>query len=311
MIDFKDQLVSDGISAVVATCSARKQKLPVSTLLAESLPPGPQTSIGAVWLERLAQVEAKDLFPARDLYGGRSFQRILALSEKGGYRLLVISAGLGLLDASSKVPSYDLTLAPAMRQSVPARVTSQFEPSEWWETVVSGPYSIAMKSLSEGSGRVLISLTHSYADLVGQSLSVLPPATRSRLRIFGSGLRSHLPTSLHAQIVDYDARLDRVQPGTRLDASSRAMAHFVGVAGNTPITDIEADQAAVEAALSGIVAPEVSIRKRVSDEALTQLIVGFISSGMSATTALKQLRGKENIACEQGRFRRLFDEAHS
>lgn len=310
MIALHNDSLNCGISAVVATCSARKKKLPVPSLLAKNLPRGAQTAVGEIWLKRLALVEGKDRLAVRDLYVGRSFKRVLTISEKGGFRLLVISAGLGLLDVSTKAPSYDLTLAPAVPQSVPARVASQFVPSEWWRTVISGPYSTSMRSLSAGRGRVLISLTHNYAGLVGQSLASLPSATKSRLRIFGSGLKPHLPTVLHSQIVEYDARLDQIHPGTRLDAGSRAMAHFVEVIGNAPISDVKTDQAAVEAAFSGIVVPEVPVRTRVSDATLTRLVVGFASSGLSATAALKRLRA-ENIACEEGRFRRLFDEANS
>ncbi len=311
MIDSKAIVEVSGITLLVAPCSARKMKLPVASLCANKLPRGTQAAVAEAWLARLASAPRERLTPSRELYAGRTYQRIRALSEQAGYRLLVISAGLGLVESSTAVPSYDLTLSPSAMHSLRTKIASRIVPSAWWEAVQQGPYATSVAALGKGNGRVLVALTHSYAEMVGRSLASLPPSVRGRLRIFGSGLAPHLPAVLHPQIIIYDGRLERVIAGTRLDAASRAMAHFVDIVGNSPATTVDADRAAIDAALSDIAPPITPFRKRASDATLMQYIVRFVRSGLSATNALKRLRAEALIACEERRFRRLYDEVSS
>lgn len=311
MLDSKGLSEASGIALIVAPCSARKTKLPIASLCASKLPRGTQAAVAKAWLARLASAPKEGLTPGRELYAGRSYRRIRAVSEQAGCRLLVISAGLGLVDSSTEVPSYDLTLSPSATHSLDTKFVSRMVPSTWWEAVQKGPYATPVVALGEGNGRVLVALTRPYAEMVGPSIASLPLFVRNRLRIFGSGLTQHLPSILHPQIIAYDGRLERVIAGTRLDAASRAMAHFVGIVSNSPATTVEADQADVDAALSDIALPIAPFRKRANDATLTRHIVRFVRSGLSATTALKRLRAEAHIACEERRFRRLYDEVSS
>lgn len=313
MIDHKAISGGPGIALVVAPCSAQKAKLPVAKLCAKKLPSGTQAAVAKTWLDRLSSAPRENLTPSRDLYVGRAYRRIRALSEETGCRLLVISAGLGLVDGTTAVPSYDLTLSPSASHSLRTKIASRVSPSAWWEAVQLGPYATSIAALGDGDGRgrALVALTHPYADMIGRSLASLPPSVRSRLRIFGSGLSPHLPAALHPQIITYDGRLERVIAGTRLDAASRAMAHFVDILSNSPASTVEADQAAIDAALSSIALPITPFRKRASDAALTRYIVRFVRDGLSATNALKRLRVEAHVACEERRFRRLYDEVSS
>lgn len=74
------------------------------------------------------------------------------------------------------------------------------------------------------------------------------------------------------------------------------------------MTNMEADQCLVDTALSTVKFVAPTPRRRVSDAVLAKHIARFISLGMSATNALKQLRSEMQVACEERRFRRLYEE---
>ncbi len=160
----------------------------------------------------------------------------------------------------------------------------------------------------DGEGRILIALTKPYAAMAGTSLAAASPQLLARLRIFGASLEDALPEVLHPAIVPYDDRLDALVPGTRSDFAQRALLHFV-----EHIADQAADRgaefAAVKALLSGLAAPERPVREQRSDAELTNLIKGRLKPRSSASALLRQLRHEDGIACEQGRFGRLFKAA--
>jgi len=70
----------------------------------------------------------------------------------------------------------------------------------------------------------------------------------------------------------------------------------------------EADQALVDAALSPIEVGSPVSRQRVSDATLQKHMTRFIELGLSATSALRELRSEMLLACEERRFRRLYQE---
>jgi hypothetical protein len=157
-------------------------------------------------------------------------------------------------------------------------------------------------------GRIVVALTQPYAALVGTNLAKLPESVRPRLRILGPGLADHLPESLKTQCMDYDARLDVLMPGTRLDAASRACDHFVRLIAEVPMSTVTEDQARIDDVLSHIKRPSSVVRPRLSDSALRKLISRMAKQGLSATGALRHLRVEIRVACEERRFRRLYEE---
>lgn len=222
--------------------------------------------------------------------------------------LFVISAGLGLVGEAVRIPSYDITLQRDREGSVLPLIKSDFDPAAWWQVIQRGPFATEINSLGAGEGRILVALSRPYALLIGDALSEMPMPIRQRLRILGLGLKQSLPDVLHSQLISYDERLDMVIPGTKLDAWARALSHFVDLIAGTPMTSVGSDQIVVNKSLSHLIAPTPLQRPRVSDEVLTAHIKALLAEGFSATTALRQLRRVNSVACEERRFRRLFEE---
>ena len=309
MIEKKDIFPAVGVTAIAAPCSARKEKLPADGPTALKLPRGSQRVAAKAWLNRLESVPASGLTRASQLYAGRSFRRVRDVANDLGCRLFVISAGLGLLDGETKIPSYDLTLSATGHGALSGRLTHAVRPSEWWLSLEASPFACSLEKICEGRARILIALTQSYADMFGASLAALPEVERGRLRILGFGLKPYISPALHQQIITYDDRLNQLTPGTRLDGASRALAHFATLVAQRPMGAAEVDQALVDAVLSGLKQPVLAVRERVSDAVLAKHVARFVRHGLSATKALERLRSETLVACEERRFRRLYEEA--
>ena len=291
------------IDAVLTPCSARKQKLSGQVLDALQHPAGTQSEVARAWLAALNA--SKGQVKARDLYQGASFNRLRTVASSLGAPLFVISAGLGLVAGAALVPVYDLTLSPSAPTRIQSRIRDRFDPAAWWQQVQGGPFASPMSVITAGEGCILVALTKPYAQLVGPALAQLPARAIERLRIFGATDAS-LPAVLRPQVMPYDARLDVVSPGTRMDYPSRALAHFAKLVVAQPMQTAAADAALVSTALASTPAPPSSLRPKVSDDQLLEHIQKLVQRGVPPTRALRELRQEMGIACEQGRFRRLY-----
>lgn len=298
-----------GVAAIATPCSARKEKLPAKSLRASKLPRANQNVVAKAWLGKLESAAASGDALASELYAGRSFRRVRDVANALGCRLFVVSAGLGLLDGATAVPSYDLTLSSSGDGALRDRLTDVPRPSEWWSSLEASPFASSINGLCVGRARILVALTQPYAEMVGSSLAKLPATDRSRLRILGFGLKPYLSPELHQQLITYDDRLNQFIPGPRLDGASRALAHFAGLVATRPMASVGADQSLVDTALSTVEFVVPVSRQRISDAALAKHVARFIRHGLSATNALKRLRSETRVACEERRFRRLYEEA--
>lgn len=296
------------VAVVITTCTFRKRIRPRFDATAVSLPVASQDVVVSAWLETLNARSADAR--VRDLYAGRGFGLAVQAADAASAKLCVLSAGLGLVEASQNVPSYGLTISRGRAESLPERVSGEFDPAAWFSAILAGPYSRRWNDVIGRSGRILVALSRPYAEMVGASLSELGADTLSRVRIFGAALAGALPVALGPTIAPYDRRLDAILPGTRADFSQRALFHFVNsVLPNSGLRDCDSDFAEVEAALKNATAPDRTRRPRRSDEEILRLISARLDSQSGIGRVLRALRYEEGVACEQSRFTRLYRTA--
>jgi len=290
-------------------CSARKKKLS-RDLRAAQLPEGSQAVVAKAWLKRLKAVPAAELARADELYLGRVPRLARLLAEECHCSYFIASAGLGLVRASRAVPGYDLTLSAKSEHSVRNRVRETLDDAQWWEQMQTGRFASSLDELVAGPGRIVIALTRPYTRFVTAAFSHLAHSERHRLRIVGFGIVPRLPEELRSQLITYDnARLDRLIPGTKHDASVRALVHFARAVKRTPLQEATMDQDLVDRLLKDIKPTRpVPERERVTDAVLRRKIRGYLREGASTSAALKHLRRQARIACEEHRFKRLFRE---
>lgn len=293
------------VAAVLAPCSSRKALTPLSSLRAVSLPLVAQSELITAWLSRLSEFPPE--CTASELYRGRGFTLARQSARHANAPLYVVSAGLGLVDARSFVPSYGVTVADRGDDAVARRVIGKFDACDWWEGVETGPYSLSFEKLFEARrGVILVALSKLYAAMLGKALGALPAEQIGRLRIIGLRLADVLPSQLYSSLVPYDERLEAVLPGTRADFAQRALFHFVANCLSVEGRDAEGDSRAVEHQLLGKEPPARMRRPRLPDRDILKLIRRHLPNSRGIAHLLATVRHTEGIACEQARFTRLY-----
>jgi hypothetical protein len=232
--------------------------------------------------------------------------------------LIIVSAGLGLIDEQRWVPAYSLTLARTDPDSIARKVLDDFSPPRWWQALhraLGVSDGALLKALSGRGGLILVALPATYLELVAVELWELPPTVLSRVRLIGPPRRA-VPARLSDFWMPYDARFDGEGgplPGTRGDFAQRATRHFAQeVAITAPSASAGEHAEMVKRHLSSLTARPSQSRAQGSDAELIAVIRKLLSkSGGRSGETLRLLRREAGRACEQGRFRRLFAIATS
>ena len=293
---------------ILVACSRRKRAPVDAALSAADLVAGSLEAVATEWRARLEGPTMK--YRPAALYAGRSFAEALSTSKYLGIRLVVISAGLGVVEPEALVPSYSLTTAGASDENVLSRCPPGTRPADWWRAAFS--HGSLSRLLHGSTGRIYLALPQTYLDMIADELTRLDVPTLDRVRIFTAGERTLHGSALRRNVMPYDGRLDgpdSLLAGTKSDFASRALKHFVGIVRTTKYQCLEDDCAAVERSLDVIRYPEVSRRTKKSDaEVRSALLNAWLELGGNKGRLLRHLRDNMQIACEQSRFARLARE---
>lgn len=297
------------VTLVITTCTNRKRKAVPDRLHMGVLTHSHLTRVAADWGSRLR--DASEQFPAEDIYGGRGFQEAVAAAALLDARLLIVSAGLGLISASTRVPPYACTILQGAPDGVAARVIDGFTAPRWWAALAKvSPFSLTLRSVVENQdGLILAALSDAYVDMISEELLALPQPTLDRLRLFTRASAERVPEQMRPLIMPYDDRFDGPDSewqGTLSDFASRAAHHFaktVMIAEDGRSACEHA--AAVSASLDGWRRPIKVKRVRHDDAAMLDLIRSHWDDPRGCS--LRRFRDDFNVACEQGRFRALSD----
>lgn len=306
---------------VITNCTGRKRVPPgqtpvgLSSGLAGSYAQTGVEGLAHAWSSQLAKRQS-DAVPAAELYAGRAFSDAKSVASTLGANLFVVSAGCGLVGGAEKVAPYELTVAdgPGSIQSELARLGATLQ--AWWTALnaASGRPSLPLaRRLSDAAyDLVLVALPARYIELVAHDLDAIPDWAQRALRIFTSpaGL-NQVPARLQSQVLPYDERLDGAgssRLGTRVDFPQRAMRHYVEDLGAAGLPLAEGREA-VERALFNLVRPVVPDRRRATDQEILGMLKRHWSEcGGHSSKLLRFLRDEKLMACEQSRFRVLWNQ---
>ncbi|WP_156318154.1 hypothetical protein [Blastomonas sp. AAP25] len=295
------------MTLVITTCTNRKRKTVPDRLHVAALQPGPIDDVAGRWAARLSG--QNDLFSACDIYGGRSFREASLAANLLSAPLLIVSAGLGLVWAHTRVPAYACTVLAEAPDSIASRVKGDYSVACWWKALVEvSPFSESLEgAFASTGGLICAALSETYIEMITGDLCALPAETLARLRLFTRAPLERLAPPLRPFVMPYDDRLDgpdsRVR-GTRGDFAGRAVHHFSDYIVNEG-DDRSAGEhgAAVAAALDGWRMPVRFSRQRLDDSAVLSLIRDHWDAERGSTARLlRRLRDKLGVACEQGRF---------
>jgi len=218
---------------------------------------------------------------------------------------------MGLLHPETTIPPYSLTLSAGSQDCILGRAqrNEAFTSQEWWRAIRSqAPGARPFERLlgAYPKGLLLLALTRPYLDMIANELAALSDSARDRVRIVGTTQAQMLPQELRLCVMPYDLRLndaDKDVRGTTFDFPARALAHFADLVKlDKRIEDPRSHARRVRLSLAHWSAPDFKPRKRIDDNTLRRNIRELKSQNFSRTTALRHLRRKLGIACEQGRF---------
>lgn len=248
---------------------------------------------------------------ARSLYQGRSFREAEKAAEAARARLAVLSAGLGLIDADMRIPAYALTVAAEAADNVLERIDPPAAPAIWWRELKRAGLGGDLATLA-GEGLILIAAGRLYLEMLAADLETLPEAVLRRVRLFTGARERELPAIYGGLLMPYDERLDGPdsdRPGTRSDFAQRALHDFaVNVLPSAANASIEEHRAAILKRMAKWRLPQRSRGVSRTDPEITHAIAqNWQIAGGRSSTMLRLLRDDLGIACEQGRFRRLFN----
>jgi hypothetical protein len=252
---------------------------------------------------------------AEDLYLGRAFVESKRVAHVLNASLYVVSAGLGLVHGAELVPNYDLTVVKggALERSLE---TAGVRASRWWSLLTrrSDDLGVLGGLITQSAGLVMVALPASYICMVCEDLGRVGPRAVHKLRIFTSEAgASEVPRHLKGCVLPYDKRLEGLEGfnGTRAEFPQRALRHFVTLLGGQHLPLEEAHRR-VEAALSGLEMPVIPLRQRKTDaEIASMLRMQWTSQGGRSTSLHRYLRDQALVACEQSRFRVIWQQVRS
>jgi hypothetical protein len=298
---------------VFVNCTSRKRRPAPTYLRVTGLNARPARAVAAQWVQRLHR--ASVLYPAAQLYCGRSVTEALSATDglRGG--LYFISAGLGLVAADARVPAYNLTVAPASSDSVLRCISDgPADAAAWWSALTDAlgtPRPFA-STVTRATGLVLLAMPGTYVDMLASELESLPAASRERLRVLGPRKAEELPDFLRTQWMPYDRRLQGLPgfAGTESDFPQRALRHFAAcVLPSESQASAAAHAAMVDDLLGTRTVERRAAGQRMSDNELTPLIRRlWRKQNGNRGRILRELRDSLGVACEQSRFKRLADQ---
>lgn len=297
------------MTVILTACTMRKRFSPVPSLQASRLRVGTLSAVGTEWRDRIARSQPRA--KAIDVYSGRSLAeaRIAATTING--QLMIVSAGLGLLEAEEPIPSYDITVSPGSAASIFTKLPVGTSERDWWNEIADQRKIEQLeRRLEDAKSLLLVSLPAAYLRMLTHLIGSLSATQEGRLRIFTGSEQLEIEPSLKPFHMPYDRRLDGPDSpitGTLGDFAQRALRHFATTILPSAPTGTAAEHADfVLAKQRDWQRPSRKAGARISDEEVLQIIrERWDSVGGRSASLLRLFRDELGLACEQRRFSKL------
>lgn len=295
--------------ALVANCTNRKALAP--SVCAHSVRARTLPAFLAEWQTKIGRAPAE--MHARDLYLGRGFQEAKQAwreaQEIGDADLFIASAGLGIITANDKVPSYSITVSRQGEDSVVSRLGIA-DATDWWTALTARRRGLLARCAD--ADLIVVALSGPYLHMMRQELAAIAAAAPKRLRIIARNDPGAELPELSRFWIRYDTRLNGAKSpyaGAESDFAQRALRHFVEhILAKSPRGSVSAHAESVARAQAAMSRPRRVKRPRLDDAEIVHLM-RKIGASVGAGRMLRILRDEHNVACEQTRCSTLFQEA--
>lgn len=295
---------------VLSNCTNRKRISSVAQVRVQDLCKGTVQEVANQWVQALDRQIRRT--PLMGVYCGRGFSEALRTTQLLKATLLVVSAGLGLVNANSSIPTYGATVTNGSSDNILAKLTDG-DADSWWRVINEvSPFSEPLTT--ETFDLVLIAVSRPYFSLLRPTLEKLPEAEKRKLRLFLSMSIDELPPSLRELLMPYGSRFDHSDgplPGTKSDFTQRAMRHFADLINGSDShnEDPFRHSQRVETELQSLSPPTRPVRVKLPDSEIEGLIKKhWGDTGGTSSKTLRYLRDVLSVACEQKRFQNIFNQ---
>jgi hypothetical protein len=301
---------------MIASCTKRKRApVPDGRRLRAFSGFGVRKAVGE-WISALERCAERR--PAVDMYAGDYWQSVLAARKALpglSTRLWVLSAGYGLILEDSEIVSYSATFSRGHADDVavldPHRRREDVLRSWWDEITASRPVVDAqahqVRDLAEsGADAFVFLVSPAYLKVVAADVEVLADRVgASRVALFSAGLRT---PNLANSVMRYGGNLQNSIGGGLNSLNARAYGAAVQMAGSV---ESHALQAALDVLSTQAGRRKEFRRERRSDAEIRTMIEDDlrVAGRRGWSRALRMFRDERGIACEQKRFKHLYDEA--
>lgn len=312
-----------GELVIVASCTHRKKGVVPEALRLSHHPPGLSCAARAdSWRRALDSCDV-DTLPACDLYAGgfwaiaRSLP-LLAHSRGMSARLLVASAGYGLVGAEAELKPYSATFAggvDSVVRSKASRGVREGQLREWWAQLSlwkgpsghRGPRSLRQIARRAPASSLLVVASPIYVCAMADDLLEAAKAlTRPESLVIVSS-RSGFPPALLQHLVPSVAALQPCLGGSLSSLHARTARHILQRA-QLPL-DAAALRTTYDRLASHTERPAAQVRKPLGDGEVRAFIRSHLkASTKQSLTALLGIYRRSGFRCEQSRFRALFRE---
>ena len=245
------------------------------------------------------------IIAAKKLYCSRGFKTLLNHTD-ADTKFFIVSAGLGLLEQQTLVPSYDCTIASGHSSSLGKICIEKPNLPKWWKNICNTRYSVAgITEESREADILLVSLTKKYLDMVIEDIQNVNIPT-----IIFSTEKNHpnqLPDNfLRAPYtIAFDGPMGKLR-GTMGDLSQRYHADF--------LRRLKLNNGDYKKTLSSLKRDMLSWplpekgppRTAKTDQQIAIIIEKHLKAFTNKRDFLKYLRYTLNISCEEKRFNKLY-----
>lgn len=291
-------------------CTSRKRIRPSRTLQASRIQHRSLAGYAKHWAHEVRRSEK--VVSARDLYAGQSVSAAFAAEDLFNAKLHFVSAGLGVIKATTKVPAYDLTIVktgpgPFCNLDIP------YEPHRWWDLLNGefGKTEPIANLVRRNDAPVIMALSATYLSMIEKDVLTLSDRQIQKIRLIVTP-NVKLHKRLIGQAIEYDARVNQLKGsmnGSMASLIQRSALHFISLIHDEHMhEDAATHRNIVQQVLSAAPAPmKKATRMQKTDVEIQKLIVKMPkTSRKSASQALRTLREEYFVACEHKRFQALF-----
>ena len=274
---------------------------------------------------------------AIDLYKGRMFLKLKKFWEETGQskeNFYIVSAGLGFLRGDTNVPSYGLTVSEGSKQSISDKLGSRFSYLDWWENLKEhSKYSCNnFFETLKNYDYIFVSLTSSYIPLIVEDLNLFD----SRLKLIVGDQKRALSFGLDDKyLLPYTEALDGPDSiknyhnkglnnmrGPKQDFAQRALLDFLIRLSEKKFfqkSSLKDADKIINETIEQIIfdmrtwkLPRKHNNEKFSDKDILIHIDNSIKNDFggefpSKLKLLRNVRDIKNIACEQSRLSKLYD----